>query len=122
MPVTMRTDADFDRMARLDMRRYMEERPIKYRRSKGIHHGTIGGYTNRGCRCAECRGAKNEYECDLRARDLARRKAQVKNNLATIHAALETAARAGTAECFRALVAFGELQKRESELVEVWRR
>jgi cytidine deaminase len=29
--------------------------------AKTNRHGTVGGYTNHGCRCGECRAAMSEY-------------------------------------------------------------
>lgn len=43
---------------------------------KPIQHGTMGGYTNRGCRCALCREVWNEYTKQWhRARSRHKRKA-----------------------------------------------
>lgn len=33
-----------------------------------IKHGTTGGYTNRGCRCQECRDAQAAYSRAYKAR------------------------------------------------------
>lgn len=35
--------------------------PVQPLRSP-VRHGTLGGYTNRGCRCEECRGAHSDYQ------------------------------------------------------------
>lgn len=37
------------------------EAASKERNETPIAHGTRGGYTNRGCRCFECRSAQAEY-------------------------------------------------------------
>lgn len=48
-----------------------------------VPHGTVGGYSNRGCRCAEC-GRANQLKC---ARYQARRKNAAGQPLSALEAA-----------------------------------
>lgn len=42
--------------------------PAPVRAAIGPTHGTVGGYTNHGCRCTECREAWRIYHADWRVR------------------------------------------------------